>query len=46
MIPEALASWYDYVIVEQAGGAALDEDRLAVPIAIVDIGGVPPISWW
>ena len=39
VIPEALASWYDYVIVEQAGGAALDEDRLAVPIAIVDIGG-------
>ena len=39
VIPEALASWYDYVIVEQEGGAVLDEDRLAVPIAIVDIGG-------
>ena len=39
VIPEALASWYDYVIVEQEGGAVLDGDRLAVPIAIVDIGG-------
>ena len=39
VIPEALAAWYDDVIVEQKGGAALDEDRLAVPTAIVDIGG-------
>ena len=39
VIPEALAAWYDDVIVEQEGGAALDEDRLSVPVAIVDIGG-------
>ncbi|MCP5089682.1 MAG: ParM/StbA family protein [Gammaproteobacteria bacterium] len=39
VIPEALAAWYDDVIVERKGGAALDEDRLAVPTAIVDIGG-------
>jgi hypothetical protein len=39
VIPEALAAWYDYVIVEQKGSAALDEARLSVPIAIVDIGG-------
>jgi len=39
VIPEALAAWYDYVIVEQEGGAAIDESRLSVPMAIVDIGG-------
>ena len=39
VIPEALAAWYDYVIVEQGGKALLDEARVAVPIAIVDIGG-------
>jgi plasmid segregation protein ParM len=39
VIPEALAAWYDYVIVEQKGSAALDEARLSAPIAIVDIGG-------
>jgi plasmid segregation protein ParM len=39
VIPEALAAWYDYVIVEQKGSAALDETCLSVPIAIVDIGG-------
>jgi len=39
VIPEALAAWYDDVIVEQAGEAAIDEDRLCVPVAIVDIGG-------
>ncbi len=39
VIPEALAAWYDYVIVEQGDGAALDGDRLSVPVAIVDIGG-------
>jgi len=39
VIPEALAAWYDYVIVEQEGRATIDESRLSVPIAIVDIGG-------
>jgi plasmid segregation protein ParM len=39
VIPEALAAWYDHVIVTQADQVALDEARLAVPIAIVDIGG-------
>ncbi len=39
VIPEALAAWYDDVIVEQADEAAIDEDRLTVPMAIVDIGG-------
>jgi len=39
VIPEALAAWYDAVIVERDGKALLDEARVAVPIAIVDIGG-------
>ena len=39
MIPEALAAWYDYVIVEQDDGVTLDADRVSVPVAIVDIGG-------
>ena len=39
VIPEALAAWYDDVIVERKGGAAIDEERLAIPTAIVDIGG-------
>ena len=39
VIPEALAAWYDYVIVTQANDVILDEARLSVPIAIVDIGG-------
>ena len=39
VIPEALSAWYDDVILEQAGEAAIDEDRLTVPVAIVDIGG-------
>ena len=39
VIPEALAAWYDYVIVEQGGEATLDTDRMSVPVAIVDIGG-------
>ena len=39
VIPEALAAWYDYVIVEKSDGATLDGDRLSVPVAIVDIGG-------
>jgi plasmid segregation protein ParM len=39
VIPEALAAWYDAVIVERNGKALLDEARVAVPMAIVDIGG-------
>ena len=39
VIPEALAAWYDYVIVEQGGEAMLENDRMSVPVAIVDIGG-------
>ena len=39
VIPEALAAWYDYVIVEKDGKAVLDEKQLSVPVAIVDIGG-------
>lgn len=39
VIPEALAAWYDHVIVENGEGVTLDADRVAVPIAIVDIGG-------
>jgi plasmid segregation protein ParM len=39
VIPEALAAWYDDVIVEQDDGVTLEADRVAVPVAIVDIGG-------
>jgi plasmid segregation protein ParM len=39
VIPEALAAWYDYVIVEQNGEATLDQGRVSAPIAVVDIGG-------
>jgi plasmid segregation protein ParM len=39
VIPEALAAWYDHVIVESDAGVTLDADRLKVPIAVVDIGG-------
>ncbi len=39
VIPEALAAWYDYVIIEQGDGAVMDKQRLAMPIAIIDIGG-------
>ena len=39
VIPEALAAWYDAVIIENDGKALLDEARLSVPVAIVDIGG-------
>ena len=39
VIPEALAAWYDYVIIEENGGARLDQARVSVPIAVVDIGG-------
>ena len=39
VIPEALAAWYDYVIVERDDGVTLDADRVSVPVAIVDIGG-------
>jgi len=39
VIPEALAAWYDYVIVMTDDGVTLDADRVSAPIAIVDIGG-------
>jgi len=39
VIPEALAAWYDHVIVETGNGVTLAAERVAVPIAIVDIGG-------
>ena len=41
VIPEALAAWYDYVIVanDNDNGAALDQNRVAAPLAIIDIGG-------
>ena len=39
VIPEALAAWYDYVVVDQGDGVTLDADRVSVPVAIVDIGG-------
>ena len=39
IIPEALAAWYDYVITERGGEVTLDEARLGVPVAVVDIGG-------
>jgi plasmid segregation protein ParM len=39
VIPEALAAWYDAVIIEKEGKARLDEKQLSVPVAIVDIGG-------
>jgi plasmid segregation protein ParM len=39
VIPEALAAWYDYVIVEKNGEGSLDQARVSVPIAVVDIGG-------
>ena len=39
VIPEALAAWYDYVIVTNETGTSLDQKRVSAPIAIVDIGG-------
>ena len=39
VIPEALAAWYDHVIQERDGEAYLDQERVGVPIAVVDIGG-------
>jgi len=39
VIPEALAAWYDDVIVTLPDGVTLDADRVAAPVAIVDIGG-------
>ncbi len=39
VIPEALAAWYDYVVTDHDGQAVLDEQRVSVPIAVVDIGG-------
>ena len=39
VIPEALAAWYDHVIVEQGGEVGVDPARLGAPVAVVDIGG-------
>jgi plasmid segregation protein ParM len=39
VIPEALAAWYDHVIVMGDDGVTLEENRVNAPIAIVDIGG-------
>ena len=39
VIPEALAAWYDHVIVMTEDGVTLDADRVSAPLAIVDIGG-------
>ncbi len=39
VIPEALAAWYDYVITNRGGEACLDQTRVSLPIAVVDIGG-------
>ena len=39
VIPEALAAWYDHVIVDEANGAKLDKLLALAPIAVVDIGG-------
>lgn len=39
VMPEALAAWYDQVIIETETGAKLDDKRLRRPIAVVDIGG-------
>lgn len=39
VIPEALAAWYDHVIVERNGEAGVDEAHLGAPVAVVDIGG-------
>ena len=40
VIPEALAAWYDHVVVPDGnGGARLDYLHAAAPIAVVDIGG-------
>jgi len=39
VIPEALAAWYDHVIVEQDGEPGIDQARLDAPVAVVDIGG-------
>lgn len=39
VIPEALAAWYDHVITERDGGVQLEAERLAVPVAVIDIGG-------
>ena len=39
VIPEALAAWYDYVIIDKNGEATLDQQRVSAPIAVVDIGG-------
>ncbi|GAB5415718.1 MAG: hypothetical protein Cons2KO_33210 [Congregibacter sp.] len=39
VIPEALAAWYDHVIVEHEGDVRVDDASVKAPLAIVDIGG-------
>lgn len=39
VIPEALAAWYDHVIVDDGNCAMLDQLHALAPIAVVDIGG-------
>ena len=39
VIPEALAAWYDLVIVEGDGETRIEQSRVDAPIAVVDIGG-------
>ena len=40
VIPEALAAWYDHVVLPDGdGGASLDYLHAVAPIAVVDIGG-------
>jgi plasmid segregation protein ParM len=39
VIPEALAAWYDHVIIESDDGVQLEPERLHAPLAVVDIGG-------
>lgn len=39
VIPEALAAWYDFVIIEGGTGPEVAEERVRHPVAVIDIGG-------
>jgi len=39
VIPEALAAWYDDVLTETSAGVTLETERMAAPVAVIDIGG-------
>lgn len=39
VIPEALAAWYDFVISDSGVGPELDDERVRLPVAVIDIGG-------